>query len=230
MKEFISEMEGVYKKLIEHGGNPSPKKVATVQRFNEYLMRLGKRYEILLVAEKNLYGLRPGKDEKRVAALQLDFVNWTEAFYQELYATLSAFVMLLNHLGDREFGQLPIRSVGKFLGVIDKKVNGITELKNTLDEARAFRAKFIDHPQQHVLHDWMTHSLPSIEGPKAVVIYFVKKGSGIYWRGLIDPHAPSFRPPFDCESFYVSPPHRKVYNSLKDFIRRVLWHICLIFQ
>lgn len=152
----------------------------------------------------------------------MDFVDKIEAYFQQVYSTLSAFIMLLSHVADDDFKkQMPIKGAEKFLLWISKRSYS-GQLKDNvtlLGKAREFRTIFIDHPQQHILHDWMTYS--HLNG--TAIIYFVRNGNKVYAPGsIVDPYNPNFRPPFDYKSFYVSPDYRKVHESMKSFVKATL--------
>lgn len=159
--------------------------------------------------------------------IQLEFVNCVESYYQQLYATLSAFVMFLNYNAPREFKNgLPISRITNFLTFLGSK-NGLTiseEIKE-LTRATIFRSKFVDHVQQHTLHNWMTYSFPTKSGPECVVIYYIGKGREVYYRPHLNPYADDFEPPVNYISFYVSPPHNECHRAIFDMCLKVIEHI-----
>src|SRR3989344_1320982 len=68
------------------------------QKYNEHFIRLEKRYQGLLRIEKakELIDLEElDKQGRTLEDLQLEFVDKTEAFYQQIYAAISTFVLLL---------------------------------------------------------------------------------------------------------------------------------------
>ena len=126
--------------------------------------------------------------------------------------------MLLTYVTSQDVvRQMPIRSTEKFLRWLLKKMDAsqfseeIGLLQNSLD----FRNKFVDHPQQHALHDWMTMTHPSGAG---AIIYYIKNGTEVYYRGSLDPFHPDFKPPVNYKSFYVSPDYIKIHNLIKLFV------------
>ena len=189
------------------------------QKYNEHFIRLEKRYQGLLRIEKakELIDLEElDKQGRTLEDLQLEFVDKTEAFYQQIYAAISTFVLLLSHVGGHKFkGQLPIKSISRFLIFItewfpsDSLRQNAKILKISID----FRSKYVDHPQQHVLHDWMTYSY----GTGTCIIYFIRTGNGVYVPEIFNPYDPNFKPPVDHEDFYISPPHTVVFKALQDF-------------
>lgn len=225
MKELTEAIRDICNRLIVSSEPEKQEKwIRAYQKYNEYLLRLENRYRELLKIEKSKELLDPDelhKQTRTLEELQLEFVDKTEAFHQQVYATISAFILLLSHVAGHKYkGQLPISGVTKFLKYIalnnqDEKFNRyIKFLKDSIN----FRAKYIDHPQQHVLHDWMTYSY----GTGTCIIYFVRKGDDVYAPGSLDPFSSDFKPPVGHESFYVSPPHEVVYICLQKFTKMVL--------
>lgn len=200
------------------------KALMAFQRFNEYLLRLENRHNELLHIEAFTTNVDPKEFEKHGITphdAQLLFIDKTEAFHQQVYATVSAFIMLLSHATDKKFtAQMPIDSVTKFLRhMSDKSYDSLVKDHSAaLIKSVDFRSKFIDHPQQHALHDWMTISY--IKG--TCIVYFLKKDDKVYFRPHADPYASDFRPPFDCDSFYVSPKHSETFEAVKIFTIQIL--------
>jgi hypothetical protein len=110
---------------------------------------------------------------------------------------------------------MPISNIKHFLEfLIQKPEIDLKEEIKLLEKSRDFRARFIDHIQQHILHDWETGSRMLDDGRNVcTVIYFIKKGPEVYFRGVFDPYAPDFEPSSNYESFYVSPPHEKCHAA-----------------
>lgn len=219
IKKIKSECDTIIKDFAPQSKENS---IMAYQRFNEYILRLESRFDQLLNLEKEIAEFDPAKAERRLKDIQLDFVDKIEAYFQQLYSTLSAFVMLLNHIANDGFkSQMPIKGIEKFLSWISKQSYS-SQLKEgifLLDKAREFRDIFIDHPQQHILHDWMTYS--HLNG--TAIIYFIRDGNKVYTPGnTVDPYDPNFKPPFDYKSFYVSPDYRKVHDSMKYFVNSIL--------
>jgi hypothetical protein len=203
------------------------KKLEATQRFNEFLWRLDQRYQRLKSVESFIYHANITTLHVPMRDVQLEFVNCIEAYYQQLYASLSAFAMFLNHVASPSFKRgLPIGSVKGFLGFLRNKTgfdldNQLTEL----ERARDFRAKFVDHTQQHALHNWMTFSYPTKVGPECIVIYYISRGPEVYFRSHVNPYTPDFQPPVNYESFYISPPHNKCHQTLFSVCQRIINHI-----
>jgi hypothetical protein len=205
-------------------GKLDPKKTEVTQRFNEFAWRLDQRFLALKNIEQAMFFHDPSKMIYTTHDVQHEFVNRTEAYFQQLYASMSAFVLYISFIGSHKIKQgLPIKSIKLFLKHIES-VNGL-DIKNEvqlLEYSRDFRAKFIDHTQQHILHDWETFSRWGDAGNECVVIYFIKKGPEVYFRGEIDPYSPTFKPSSNHESFYVSPPHEKCHSAFFKFCEKVI--------
>ncbi|MES2762034.1 MAG: hypothetical protein V4677_07505 [Bacteroidota bacterium] len=225
MKEFIEVIRD--KSLIlltDFSPERREKAIRAYQRYNENLLRLEKRFNeyIQIETKKAMVDLEElEKQNRTLEDLQLEFVDKTEAFHQHVYATISTFILLLSHVAGHKYkGQLPISGVTKFLKYIsetnqDEYIDVQADaLKTSID----FRAKFIDHPQQHALHDWMTWS----HGSGTCIIYFIRTGNGVYVPEHIDPYACDFRPPIDCGDFYVSPPPHEAFLAIKGFSVAIL--------
>lgn len=229
-KEYLEKIRQHCKKLVACFADDKKEKAEMACRaFTEYVERLGNRYKEVLQIETLKTSADPeemAKHEITLTDLQLEFVDKTEAFHQQVYATISAFIMLLSHIADQKFlSQMPIDSLTKFLRHIsDRSYESIVKDQAALlIKSADFRSKFIDHPQQHALHDWMTYSY----GTETCIIYFVRKGNKVYYRELKDPYAPDFVPPIDHKSFYVSPAHTQVFLAVIYFTEKVLSSLVL---
>ena len=224
--DFIDSLEPLYKALAEKDEVRDEIKAAAIHRFNENLIRLRWRYEALSQVEAELYSISPDspRDSRTV---QFDFVDKTEAYYQQLYATLSAFVMVINKLASHEVRRgLNVSRNERFLSDLLRKYPEISDDISNVEIARAFRAKFVDHIQQHTLHDWCTVS--NLVGPGAggcTLIYFLRANPavhGMVFRPGLDPYAAGYEPPVDHAGFYVSPLYQSVQKSFENIVRHVL--------
>ncbi len=202
-------------------------------RFSEYITSVEKRkseFESSMnkFIETKSIGDSPNKHneafEERVidfSFLQLDIVNKIESFHQHVYATLSAFVMLLIQLLPRSLNsQIPINSINKFLKFL-KKTNLNELLKDDIDNllnSITFRAKFIDHPQQHAAHNWMTWRAEE----EIVILYFIPLFTEEEIEKYYQKHKDKATPPFEEKSMYISPYINITYKSLKIFIENIL--------
>ncbi len=218
--QFVDSLDKEYERLLKASKKKGGALMA-VQRFNEYLVRLDRRYEELEHVQMEISTAAPSKMKDPLAFIQMDFMDRLEIFYQGLYSTLSAFAMLINNIAPHsEKRDLPIGSVQKFIEYLQERFPKLKKELELLEKARAFRAKFVDHIQQHTLHDWMTYS-PAVG--EAVVIYFIPSNNSYPDYGdFTDPFNPTFKPPVGHKSFYVSPPFKKVFKSLKKVVKDTL--------
>ncbi|HEX7456629.1 MAG TPA: hypothetical protein VF303_04160 [Candidatus Nanoarchaeia archaeon] len=217
---FVQSLKKDCERLLKKFDKRSRGKKATaIQRFNEYLVKLYWRYKELSLAQTEISTRTPFNLKRPLSHSQLDFVDKLEIFYQGLYATISAFSMLLNHTAPPEYRKdMPIRSAERFIRFMKKNSSNLDAEWDLLEKARDFRIKFIDHIQQHVLHDWMTYS--TVRGG-AVVIYFIPEDypNPVYFTEPLDPLDPNFIPPVGNRGFYVSPPYKDVYKALKKTVK-----------
>lgn len=209
-------------RCMQKEGTDANQCLRAMQSFNEYVWRLDQRYMwvnsiVPVVSSENVNH-----------ELQLDLVNRIESYYQQLYATLSAFAMCLSHVSSHEFRRgMSISGLNVFL--THWQDNADNEVRNAvaaLKTARAFRAQHVDHVQQHVLHDWVTYSYikESEQTPRCAVVYFTPSTDRAPRTGFygIDPHAPNWVPPFSCGDFYVSPSHDAIHDAFFTFTSRLL--------
>jgi len=224
-KDYLEKIRRHCENLVIYLADDKREKAEMACRaFTEYVERLWNRHNELLQIEAFSINADPGrmtKHEITLAELQLAFVDKTEAFHQQVYATISAFIMLLSHIADQKFlSQMPVDSLTKFLRHIsDKSYESIVKDQAALlIKSADFRSKFIDHPQQHALHDWITYSY----GTGVCIIYFIRKGNEVYFIEPRDPYAPNFVPPVNYKSFYVSPAHTQVFLAVTYFTEKVL--------
>lgn len=181
--------------------------------FIESLESLHWRYKSVLDAESAFNSTNEDTTES-YTGYQLTLVRQTEAFHQHVYAVLGRFAMLLNHIAPKEFKTaLPTRSISKMLDYLESKVEAEGDLNfNLIRNSLEFRSKFVDHPQQHKAHDWMTYRIPT--SPVAIIYYVPGSNTRAMSKGALDPHDESFQPPLNCDSFYVAPPIEKVYGAI----------------
>lgn len=229
-QDLMGYVQNVSNELIQTYPSLKQKKaIIAFQRFNEYLFRLENRYSELKDWENILLNYDEDESFKTIPLhdVQLIFLDKTEGFHQQLYATLSAYILLLNHVCDKNLAsQIPIRNVTSFLKYVQSKWNNDLQLNKQVEILTSsinFRSKFIDHPQQHILHDWMT--MP--HGHGICIIYFIRnENDNVYFIDwTINPYDKNFKPPVDCSEFYVSPEKNITFDALKDFSVCVLNHI-----
>jgi hypothetical protein len=200
-------------------GDQRSRKGEALRRLRENLIRLKWRYDecrsasALPTAPPTPNYSGPNLDE-----LQLRFVDKVEAFHQHIYATLAVLALVLNHSRTKESTQTyPVGSISKFLMALkdrnfrykDRYLVQVGILERSAD----FRSKYIDHPERHQLHDWMTYKYVD----RVHVIYFIKRSQTVSWLGgNPDPSSPDFRPPVGCgDDFYVSPDTERTYDAMQ---------------
>lgn len=202
----------------------NPNNLDAIIHLNEFLYRLNIRFEDLKKAEYLMYNLNDSDTKKIVTEKQLKFVNRLEAYFQQLYAVISALALFVNKTADHEFKQgLAIGSNKKFLNYLKEKVESIEDEVVIIERARSFRSDFIDHTQQKTLHNWITSSFPGEKYPLCVVTYYIKKGNEVYFRGLqLDPYSKDYMPPVNYESFVISPPHDKCHENIFSLCKKTV--------
>ncbi|MFA5782567.1 MAG: hypothetical protein WC868_09900, partial [Bacteroidales bacterium] len=195
------------------------KAIHVSNRLIENMQRLHNRYCELNKAADDLGDAVCNKENKEdTTHLQLILVDKIEGFNQHVYALISTLVLVLTHLAPKVWKvDMPIRSIQKFLEYLKKKNQNdkkIIEAIDIIEKSREFRARFIDHVQQHIVQSWMTHTYRN----DSYIIYYISKSNNIYHRGVRDPNMDGFIPPVDCESFYVSPNINKTYIASVNLI------------
>lgn len=213
--------------IQEPDGIINQRKLEATQRFNEFLWRLDQRYQQLKAVESFIYHAEHANLTTQLQDVQLELVNRIEAYYQQLYASLSAFAMFISYTAPHPFKRgLPIGGIEDFLNFLGTKIElDIGHEIEELERARDFRARFIDHTQQHALHNWMTFTYPTRAGNECVVIYYISRGPEVYYRPHINPYAPDFEPPVNYQSFYVSPPHNECHQAIFEMCQKVILQI-----
>ncbi|MDD5726111.1 MAG: hypothetical protein PHC53_01715 [Patescibacteria group bacterium] len=213
------------------------------RRFQEYLLLLEMRFRELDLANYEL-----ANNPELVGAtrslqdIQFSFLERTEAFHEQVYASLASFTSFLSdYLGheDRRGSHLG-SSIGKFLKSAE---NLISEPYNrdalvTLDASRSFRDKYIIHPQLHARHDWMTHG----DGYNTTLIYFTIDYTKIDPKDDGLPVLFALAPPkgtvfWDLEyrqflqasypwlgDVYIPPFYKEVYEAIRSVIADIVTH------
>ncbi len=200
------------------------KRLMASQRFHEFAIRLDHRY-INLKNIENIIADIPDDTKLPVSKIQLEFVNRVEAYYQQLYASLSALAMLINHTASHDFKKnMSIRSISSLLEFLSKKDIPLESEIKELTRAVEFRGKFVDHIQQHTLHDWMTYGIPFNETRHCVVIYFINKGPEVYapCNYIFDPYHKDFNLSLNHGGFYVSPPQDNCHKAFFSMTEKIL--------
>ena len=223
VKSFIKKIDQNWESLLKRVNVKKRDEVAlTLQRLRENIERSSFRYGEYLLIERNVSS---EKSSIPLRTRQLKLVDKTEAFHQQIYSTISVLILVLNHIkidGVKE--DHPINSVKRFLQFLKEKPyryqSVLHDQVDTLLKSVDFRAKFVDHPQNHPVHDWMTYDYIK----DTYLIYFIKRGPEVYYMpGNPDPEAPDFLPPVNCgEDFFVSPNIHKVNSALMNLVDQLL--------
>lgn len=201
----------------------------TLNRLKENLVKVDFRFEDYKKIEQELFLLdkdpssNPNYGED-LHYMQIKLVDRVEAFHQQVYSTLSVLAMVLTHLGFRINNQTPpISSIEKLLKALsDHKYKYSSVMQDQiyiLEKSRSFRTKFVDHPQQHQIHDWYTYGFKG----DYYLIFFIRTGANVYVPvGDIDPLSSDFKPPVDHSDFYVAPDKDRTQKALHKLITDLL--------
>lgn len=191
-------------------------------RFNEFIDRLLIRYSEIKEIEWELYYIEEIKEPRNMRDIQSDFVNRTESFHQQLYATIGAFINLLNNSNSSNFiKDMPFSSTSHFLNYIKKEIPNLKQdIERLLKSTNEYRSTFIDHTNQNPNHDWSTNS--ALDG-KAHIIYYIGKGEGkllqipeLSFGGL------KIYTSFPTMSYFIPPHPKETMNSFTYLISEIL--------
>lgn len=228
-QEYLMRIDNKLKILI----SDNSKKKDASQRFHEFTTRLDHRLVLLTQCEALLSNTDGSRHQYNLGDVQIEFVNRVESYFQQLYAAISALAMFTNLTASHEYKKgMKIGSNTHFLDFLEKKHIGIAQIKE-LRKALEFRAKFVDHIQQHVLHDWMTYGTSNAKESQCVIIYFIKAESEVRLPNIItaesglytprfDPFHQKFELPFSHNGFYVSPQHLNCHRSFIELTEIIL--------
>ena len=198
----------------------------SLKAFREFFSRLHDRFVKLMEIESELCGFDK-KGARPLSQIQMDFVDKTEAFHQQVYSTISSFVKLLSIVAPQGFIKKSyIESNQIFILDIEKLVKlsyDITPLKKSLK----YRSSYIDHTSQIRHFDWLTY----FTGQIAHVIYYEPDQGGNCEN--ITPYIDvgsmkvpvEIKMPVKVKSFFVSPNHAPVYFSLYEFTISLLSYL-----
>ena len=221
MKNIHEAFEKNWENLVDHLDEQSREKVGlALHKLRESLSRLNYRYSEYETAQMNLYQAGENGEEPNFTICQERLVDRLEAFHQQVYSTISTLILVVNFLGVNGEKNHPINSVKRFLEYIILNIPNDIEIENSIDELLAsisYRAKFVDHPQQQKLHNWMTFGYRG----EHFVIYYIPKGREVYVHDNSHPRDPNFKPPVNCEEFMVNPDGQSVYKSVFDLVEYI---------
>lgn len=190
----------------------------------EYHSRLHFRFLDLLAAEAEVAYLPTPPDGYTLQEAQMRFVDDFEAFHQHIYATLSSLAHLLTRLVPPG-RDVPTRSVKDFLVYLAKYLPKSADEIARLEVSRDYRARYVDHPQQSPVRDWMTYRTPHAD--EAYLIYFehaTERAPAPPRPSQLshDPRNPDFRPPVPASRWFVAPGVRETYAATLHVSKRAL--------
>lgn len=154
--------------------------------------------------------------KENLKELQSNFINKTEAFHQQIYATLSTFVNLLMKISPKHFkNSMPRWSIQKFLSYSVQFEPKLSNSVKLLLKSGEIRNKCIDHPQQQSgSFEWQTFTNIN----KTYGIYFIRDNT----KNQIDISS-EFKSPikilttFRAKEVYIVPHHNEVFTAICDF-------------
>lgn len=229
MKKFVDTLENVFKEIDKHIQDKNKNiYILSTRRFGESLIRLEMRYNELCQIGHEIHFFDPTKENCiNLSELQLIYMDKIESFFEHVYAFISTLAMLLNNIiPHKHKRELPVGKNKRFIEYLDEKYVNIKNEISLLEKAREFRAKFITHLSQNVLHDWMTYSCDGRFKAECVIIYFIKNSDNSYKNYnhdfYLNPYDLDFKPPISCSNFYVSPPHNELYFSIQLLVKELL--------
>ena len=203
---------------VDKKGKFSRKQFVLTQRFTEYLFQLQYRYKALLYSDQKLF-IEPRHLKQPLQEVQLSFMNDLTAFFEQLYATLATLALLIIGTTTKNYAPKNITSSNEKLFNFLESFCDASELPkiHKLRKANSFRNKVV-HYLKDVQQDWITYSYPRRTDPESVVIYFIAKGSEVYYRIPLDPYNSKYKPPVNYESFYMNPSYKETYQSLYEVV------------
>lgn len=224
--QLLENIDSSWDKLLKGLEDKKKDEVGmTLHRFKEALAKLDYRFFDLYGIARVFDHLKNDEMGEPLHFLQIAFVDKVEAFHQQVYSTTSTLILVLNHLGYKgKKLNNPINSVEQFLNFVKnnelKYRSSLIDQIDVLQKSRDFRSKFIDHPQQHQLHDWMTFRA----GDGIYLIFFKRKGNEVYMINPIKhPFDPDFKPPVNCgRDFYIAPSEEKTLKAVEVLVKHML--------
>jgi hypothetical protein len=216
MKDIDSAFINSWEKLLGHL-NESERNAPglALHKLRESFTQLNSRYHEYKESQKKLHQASENYAEPCFTQCQENLVNKLQGFHQQVYVSLSTMILVGNFLGVRGKKQHPINSVEgflKFLKSSDKNNLYLHKIIDKLLESVRYRSKFIDHPQQNKLHNWMTFGYEN----EYFVIYYIPKGREVYMIDNIHPRDSGFKPPVNCDEFLVNPNEDEIYEMVFD--------------
>lgn len=214
MPDIRALLRGYREKLLQPYSDTKREQVGlALNHLDEALQKLNMRLDEVIYAERLLANKE--NSPASLEDLQLKFVDKVEQFHRQMYSALSVLILVLNQTGIHgEKPNHPINSVDRFLDYLLGKNESLSISIDYLKKSISFRAKFVDHPQQHKLHDWMTY----LSDGRYYIIYFIPTADRNVYLRVGNPLDVEFEPPVSCSDFYVSPHFAETYGSLCNLI------------
>lgn len=226
----------IYLPIMRHVSQFSEEKrdkaMLSLKAFSEFFGRLHERFMILMEVEDELCSYNEkliNKIESRpLDQIQMDMVDKTEAFHQQIYSTFSSFIKLLSLIQKDFIKKEHIRSNQKFINYIKERFKDSIKYDiSPLEKSLKYRSTYIDHTSQIRHFDWMTY----FTGQIAHVIYYEPDKNGDHQD--ITPYIDTggietnfqLKTPVKVKSFFVTPNHAPVYFALYEFVIVVLKNI-----
>lgn len=221
LEEIKDQFEDVYLHLSKNF-TPAQKSKSTLssRRLTEHILRVNIRYDDTMHAAKVMEEIYNPESNGNSHISQINLVDKIEAFHQQIYSALSAFVLMLNHYAPIQWKRdMPIKSIDRFLTFIHGKYNNqeFLDSLNYLNQSREFRAKFVDHMQQHIVHDWATVNANEVP----MIVYYILAENEVDAVSCKMPGS-EYEFPIMCKQYYWSPPIPEVYKSFIFLMRTVL--------
>lgn len=190
-------------------------------RFLEFFERTILRYVSVKQIEWEMVHLDRLRDKRPRGDVQKDFVNDTESFHQQIYATLSAFIKLLTHIAPKKFSsQMPSKSLCKFIDFLKKEVSNIEEEMAVIKRSREYRTRYVDHINQNISHNWYTLEIHN--GEIYIVYYSTGSNGKIMDIPEIDGGGFTFKTSLLVESYFVPPHHKDTIIALSNVVLKTL--------
>jgi len=212
-----ANLEPVLKELAKSYSEDSKKNKAetALMRFYEFYDRLVSRYAEVRRIEWEMYYLDQLREKRTMKEIQSDFVNKTESFHQQIYASVSALIKLLSHVAPENFiKRMPSARATNFLSFVEKEIPTCKEDVKKIQQSLDYRADYIDHTNQKKLHNWYTYS--NVDG-KSYIIYYRESGQGDFLDLSHIAKIP-MKSPFRAKEFFVPPHHSETLSTLKSLM------------
>jgi hypothetical protein len=164
------------------------------------------------------------KREELYQMEQLKLVDKIEGFHQQIYSTISSFGAVLTSYFPHEWRKnMNISSNTKFLDFLKTKSDDIdfNISLNQLQLSTAYRAKFVDHAQQHRILNWLTQTIDSLP----YIVHFKPQLFQMICPFEVPNKETRYESYYENNDFYVSPNNFEVYKSLIIVINFCLYEI-----